>query len=99
MSKDEIPRQSERRPLSCEIEFRRRGDVAYRVDLIDMSPEGCRINPPIRLNSGDGAWLKIPGMEAIPARVAWAKEWDAGIEFERPFYPAVFDMVVQRLEG
>ena len=94
---EEQPRQSERRNLSCEVEFRRRGDVAYRVDLINLSPEGCHISAPVMLQADDDVWLRIPNMEAIPGKVVWAKDWDVGVLFEKPFHPAVLDMVIARL--
>lgn len=96
---DEIPRQSDRVPLGCEIEFRRHGDTRYRVELIDLSPQGCQIAPPIRVQTDESVWLRVAGLEAIHASVCWAKEWRVGLEFDQPLHPAVFDMLVKRLGG
>ena len=89
--------RANRVPLKCEIEFRRHGDARYRVDLIDFSPHGCCIAPPVRVEEGESIWLRIPGMEAIHAHVAWAEQWKVGVTFDKPFHPAVFDSVVSRL--
>lgn len=90
-------RRSRRVPLKCEIEFRRHGGSRYMVDLIDLSPAGCCIAPPVKVETGQRVFLRIPGMEAIQAKVAWIEEWRVGVEFDRPIYEPVFDNVVQRL--
>ena len=92
-------RQGNRIPLKCEIEFRRHGDARYRVDLIDFSPHGCCISPPVRVDEGESIWLRIPGMEAIHAHVAWTEQWKVGVKFDKPFHPAVFDNVIAKLGG
>ena len=93
---DEV-RRAERVPLNCEAEFRRHADARYSVELLDFSPEGCCIQPPVRVQPGESVWLRIPGMETIHASVAWTEEWKAGLKFDRPFHPAVFDSVAKRL--
>lgn len=95
----EQPRRADRVLLNCEVEFRRHADTRYRVDLIDFSPQGCCISPPVRVPQGESVWLRIPGMEAIHAKVAWTEQWKIGLEFDTPFHPAVFDNVVRRLGG
>lgn len=95
----EQPRRANRVPLNCEIEFRRHADTRYPVDLIDFSPQGCCIAPPVRVDVGESVWLRIPGMETIHAKVAWTEQWKIGLEFDTPFHPAVFDNVVKRLGG
>ena len=92
-------RRAERVPLNCEVEFRRHADARYRVDLIDFSPQGCCIAPPVKVEPGESVWLRIPGMESIHAHVAWTEQWKAGVTFDKPFHPAVFDNVVAKLGG
>ncbi|MEP7315175.1 MAG: PilZ domain-containing protein [Sphingomicrobium sp.] len=87
----------QRVPLSCEVSFRRHGDAAYRVDLIDFSREGCCISPPIRLEPGASIWLRIPDIEATHGVVVWVREWRVGVKFDHPFHPAVFDLIVEKL--
>ena len=93
----EQPPRAPRVPLNCEVEFRRHADARYLVDLLDFSPEGCCISPPVRVEVGESVWLRIPGMETIHARAAWAEQWKVGLEFDTPFHPAVFESVVHRL--
>ena len=91
--------RGDRVSLNCEVEFRRHGDARYRVDLLDFSPQGCCISPPVKVEPGESIWLRIPDMEAIHAKVIWTDQWKVGIEFDKPFHPAVFDSVVKRLGG
>lgn len=91
-------RRTGRVPLQCEVEFRRQGDPRTMVDLLDLSPEGCCIAPTVRVEPGQMIFLRMPGMEAIPAKVAWVEQWKVGVEFDRPLYGAVFDGLVARLK-
>lgn len=90
-------RKAERVPIQADIDFRRTGEHRWRVNVHDISPEGCRVELPVRVSPGDTIWVTFPGIEAILAKIRWVEEWIAGIEFDRPLYPAVFDMVEQRM--
>lgn len=92
-------RQDDRIPLSCDVEFKRHGDARYRVELFDLSPQGCCLSPPIRLDKGDSVSLRIPQIETIHGQVAWVQGWKAGVQFDHAFHPAVFDQLVARLGG
>lgn len=92
-------RRSARVPLNCEVDFKRHGGSRYRVELLDLSTQGCCLAPPIRVDKGDSISLRIPGMAAIHGEVAWVRGWRAGILFDQPFHQAVFDSVVRRLRG
>jgi len=92
-------RRSDRVPTTCEIEFRRHGGHLYPVDLLDLSPEGCRFSPPIKVEPGEGFFLRIPGMDSIHATAAWSKEWMVGALFDKPLHPAVFDHLLKKLSG
>ena len=92
-------RQSARVALSSDIGFKRHGDGRYQVGLFDLSTGGCCLSPPVRLGQGDRVSLRIPNLVAIHGQVAWAGGWRAGVQFDQPFHPAVFDQVVDRLKG
>jgi hypothetical protein len=91
------PRQNERVPLNCEVDFKRHGDARYRVELFDLSADGCCLSPPIRVEKGDLISLRIPEMEAIHGEIAWVQGFRAGVRFDHPFHAAVFDHVVGKL--
>lgn len=92
-----MPRRAERVPLRADIDFRRAGDHRYRVNILDFSPEGCRIESPVQVASDDTIWISLPGLESIRGRVCWVKGWTVGIQFDRPLYPSVFHMMHERM--
>ena len=97
MVDDSDPRRAERVPLRADIEFRRIGEHRWRVNILDFSPEGCRVDLPVRVVSDDTVWISLPGIESIQGTVCWVKEWQAGVEFTSPLHPAVFDMIRERM--
>ena len=90
-------RKAERIPLHADIDFRRTGEHRWRVNIVDISPQGCRVELPVRVTAGDTIWITAPGLEALQGKICWVKEWLAGIEFAHPLHPAVFEMVEQRM--
>ena len=63
----------------------------------DMSPEGCRIASPERLDRGELVWVQLPSLESLAAQVKWTRAWQSGVEFERPMHVAVYEMMTGRL--
>jgi hypothetical protein len=97
MVDDSDPRRTERVSLRADIEFRRAGEHRWRVNILDFSPEGCRVEAPVRVKVDDTVWISLPGIETIQGTVCWVREWEAGIEFAHPLYPSVFEMVRTRM--
>ena len=93
------PRRAERVTLRADIDFRRAGDHKYRVNILDFSPEGCRIEIPVNVSPGDKIWISLPGIETIAGEARWVEGWTVGVLFERPLYPSVFDMVRERMRS
>ena len=94
---DSHGRKAERIPLHADIDFRRSGEHRWRVNIVDVSPQGCRVELPVRVTPDDKIWITFPGLEAIQGKICWVDEWIAGVEFDRPLYPSVFEMVEQRM--
>lgn len=59
------------------------------VAVVDLSVGGCGIRTSIELERGARVWIRLPGLEAAPARVAWCGEGRAGLHFDHPLHPAV----------
>jgi hypothetical protein len=59
------------------------------VTVVDLSEGGCGIESSAWLEAGARVWLKLPGLQSWPARVAWADGVRAGLEFDQPLHPAV----------
>jgi len=52
---------------------------------------------PVNVSVGDTIWISLPGLESIQAEICWVKEWTVGVEFSRPLYPSVFELVRERM--
>lgn len=81
-----------------EVGFRRTGHGRHTAILQDFSPSGCRIESADRLAADDRVWIALPHLEPIIGDVLWTDQWIAGVRFGRALHPAVFDMVLSRLE-
>lgn len=69
------------------------------VNVYDISPQGCRIEFVERPRLDEVVWVKFEGLDAIESTVCWLKGAEAGVEFVRAIYPAVFDSLVRRLSS
>ena len=92
-------RRAERVPLHADIDFRRAGEHRWRVNIADISQEGCRVELPVRVSVGDVIWVSFPGLESLQGKICWVKEWTAGVEFQNPLHEAVFDLLQRRMRG
>ncbi len=91
------PRKSARIALAAEVQLRRSGHHHYMVTVHDISPEGCRLEFIERPRLDETVWVKFEGLDAIESSVCWLRGSDVGVEFKRPIYAAVFDVLVNRL--
>jgi len=48
---------------------------------------------------GDRMLFKLAGLDAIDCHVRWVEGYSAGLQFDRPIHPAVFDLLMARLAG
>lgn len=91
------PRSSDRAMLSADVSLRRLGQNNYRVKVTDVSSEGCKVDLVERPRIGEHMLIKFDGLEVLDAEVCWVEGYIAGLRFERPIHPAVFDLLLQRL--
>lgn len=78
--------------------LREAGGTPVKVKIHDISTHGFRTEWPYKLRRGDRVWLRITGLEALPALVAWEQNYTIGCQFEAPLHPAVFERVVESLK-
>lgn len=88
------PRRENRRGVDMDAGLRRPGSGTSEVHVRDLSANGFRIETWMVLSPGDDVWLKLPGIENLPAKVAWVRGHEIGCKFEKPLHGAVLDMVV-----
>lgn len=68
--------------------------------LLDLSTAGCSfLDTTASFQSGDQVWLKMEGLENWRGTVRWVHGPKVGIKFERPFYPAVLNHLVEKHRG
>lgn len=91
------PRSHKRVPVDGEVLMRRSGKVSFRVQIFDLSPDGCLAEFVERPELDEQLWIKFDGLEALEARVRWMAGAKAGLKFTRPLHPAVFDLIALRL--
>lgn len=92
------PRKSARVALQAEVQLRRSGQNHYLVNVFDVSPEGCKLEFVERPRLDETVWVKFAGYDAIQSSVCWIEGHTVGVEFVRPIYPAIFQMMVTRLK-
>ena len=82
-------RRQGRSPLGLTIALRERGRSAMDVRLIDFSSLGCQIDGLILAPGNAQVWIKLPGLESLPAQRMWGTGNQAGLAFDAPLHPAV----------
>jgi hypothetical protein len=91
------PRRCERNVLTAEISMRRLGKHTFRVRLFDASPDGCKVELVGKPRVDEHVLVKFEGLEVLEAEVCWIEGNHAGMRFERPIHPVVFDLLIERL--
>jgi hypothetical protein len=91
------PRLHERVSVEGDVTMRRSGKLNFRVDIYDLSPDGCKAEFIERPELHEQLWIKFDGIEALPAQVRWIVGQKVGLKFARSIHSAVFDMLLTRL--
>ena len=89
-------RSHSRVEINAEAMVRRDGSNNYRVRILDISESGCKIEIVERPSVGEGIWVRFDGLQALHATVTWIAPPVAGIEFDHPIHPAVFDGLIRK---
>lgn len=89
-------RKAERTGVEIGAGLRQRGASGVTVQILDLSTHGFRASTHLDLQQGADVWLKLPGLEALHAKVAWSNTHYIGCAFERPLHPAVLQMMVRK---
>lgn len=92
-------RKAVRVPVSAEVRLRRSGQPAYRLEVVDMTPSGCRVHFVDRPHLDEQVLLKFDGLEALPATVCWVRGFEAGLELDKPMHEAVFEHVTRHIRS
>jgi len=87
----------ERNHVEGSISVRRLGSFGFEVPVRDVSVAGCKVELVEPVTVRDNVIARLPGLEPFSATVIWSNERCAGLQFNRPLHPAVFDMLLERL--
>lgn len=77
------------------VKLRRPGEAWFLSGISDLSTTGFRVQTFVKLVPGTDLWIMLPGFEGRRAQVMWVQDHEAGCNFERPLYPAIFDHIVR----
>jgi len=98
-AKQHWPRRSDRVSLTANVTLRRIGKSSFKVAVTDASPEGCKVELVERPSVDEIVLVKFDGLEPLEAEVCWVEGFTAGLNFKRAMHPAVFELLVARLQG
>jgi hypothetical protein len=74
----------------------RRGDGRGPTLLKNLTCGGARVEGIEGLRCGDKVTLCLPSLAPKEATVMWLMDEDAGLEFDRPLHPDIFEELVLR---
>lgn len=89
-------RQSPRNAVHMAAELRLAVGQRFKVSVIDLSATGFRIETGNHIELGSKVYLAIPGLNSLPAKVAWSENTLYGCAFQSPLYPAVFEHMARK---
>jgi len=90
-------RLHQRTNVQGHISVRRLGSFGFDTQVRDLSATGCKVELVESVTVRDPVVARLPGLEPLGATVIWSDERCAGLQFNRPIHPAVFEMLLDRL--
>jgi hypothetical protein len=67
------------------------GPFGYHANIVDISPAGARVRTIKPLVGVGPVSLRLPHLSAIPARICWFEDSDAGLRFNAPLEMRVLE--------
>jgi hypothetical protein len=86
-------RRTPRAPVSLDARVGRGGLDRALCRVTDLSITGARLQTYSELRAGMMIWLTLPQIGQRSARVVWAHDFEAGLEFQAPLMPEEFDIL------
>jgi hypothetical protein len=86
-------RRTPRAPVSLDAKVGRGGLDRTLCRVTDLSINGARLQTYSELRAGMMIWLTLPSVGQCSARVIWAHDFEAGLEFQTPLAPEEFDIL------
>jgi hypothetical protein len=89
-------RRTCRHPVKHEVGVKKLGGFGFQLPTRDVSSEGCQVELVEMVDAGERVIVRLPALEPLGAEVAWVNGANAGLHFQRPLHPAVFDQLMDR---
>ena len=84
--RSESERSSIRRAVSLQAFARDQGAKIIHIHVCDLSPDGCGFMSDEAFETATIVWVKIKGLGARRARIAWNMDKKYGCEFDVPLH-------------
>lgn len=88
-------RRHERAQVNADATLRAPARVGVDARVHNLSAGGCCLE--LQFGSfqlGEAVWFKVEGVESWKGTVRWIDAGRVGVEFDHPFFPAVFDQMI-----
>jgi hypothetical protein len=89
-------RRAPRAPVSLDARIGRGGLDRALCKVVDLSVHGARLQTYSALRPGVMIWLALPRVGHVAARVIWADDFEAGLEFQDPLPSDDFERLTAR---
>jgi hypothetical protein len=86
-------RRVPRAPVSLDARVGRGGLDRALCRVTDLSVHGARLQTYSELRAGAMIWLTLPQVGPCAARVVWAHDFEAGLEFQAPLAAEDFELL------
>lgn len=81
--------------VSIAAEIRVTGSNKNRVQILDLSQTGFRMECLTFMSDCKTIFLTLPSFHQLESRIVWQTEWMYGCQFVRPLHAAVYDHIVR----
>ena len=89
-------RRSPRAPVSLDARIGRGGLDRTLCKVTDLSVHGAGIQTYSELRLGTMIWLALPKIGHVAAKVVWAGDFEAGVEFQEPLTADAFELLTAK---
>ena len=80
--------------ITCQLRI---GTAPWRpASVVDISRSGFRVAWLPHCATGKQVWVRLPGLEAMPAVIRWRDIGGVGCEFVRPLHVSVIEYLARR---
>jgi hypothetical protein len=93
----QVARDGKRVPTRITATMRRLGRSKFVVPVGDLSTHGCKVEFVDRPEVDEQVRMRFSGLEPVEGHIRWVAGTEAGVRFDRPFHPAVLELLIQRL--